>query len=318
MTEPTAPVAAAESIIGGHAILTAAFELGILGSLAGGTPRTAEDLAREHGLDARATRTVLSALAELDLIREVDGRYAAGADLPGLVRPMTELFGTLSDRLITGRPALAGDLPSEAGRLYEGLAATLGRVFSAVAEEVADRLAAPGLSILDAGAGAAPWTLAIVRKNPGCRVDAVDLPEVVPTTMQAVSEAGMATNYRITALDLLEEDPPARNYDLVVAANLFHLFDEPTAERLLRRVVDAARPAGQVAIVDSLTDQVSPERQRYVAVYAAHLLTRTATGQVHGSTSYRRWLETAGCHGFRRHDCTRFPLSLLIATRDPA
>jgi O-methyltransferase domain len=46
-----------------------------------------------------------------------------------------------------------------------------------------------------------------------------------------------------------------RRYDLALIANICHLFGENANLQLLRRVADALRPAGRVAIVDILATE---------------------------------------------------------------
>lgn len=310
------PVAAIEGVVAADAVLRTADQLGLLAAIAGDRT-TAGELAAGHGHDAGAVAVVLDALVALGLAEQDADGYRAHPQLPALVTTMRAGMATLPDRVRTGRPRLAGDRPGEAGELYGKLAATLGRFFRDVAEEVADLLAAPGLSVLDVGAGAAPWTRAIARRHPSTRVMAVDLQRVVPTTRAAVAHDGLADQFDIVARDVLADPVPSRDHDLVVAANVCHLFDAPTAERLVQRLAAAARPGGTVAIVDAVPDHDDPQRQRSVALYAVGLLTRTATGGVHRFAEYHEWLTAAGCSEVECHDCERFPSSLITA-RIPA
>ena len=64
-------------------------------------------------------------------------------------------------------------------------------VIARISEAPADLLAQPGLRVLDIGAGAAPWSLAIAAREPGSTVKAVDLPAVMRSTRTAVRKAGL-------------------------------------------------------------------------------------------------------------------------------
>lgn len=308
------PLAAVEAVVAADAALRTAEQLGLLAAIARG-PASADELA--DGRDADAVAIVLDTLVALGLAaHDVEG-YRAHPDLPSLVATMRTGLEALPDRVRTGQPRLAGNRPGEAAELYGELAAPLGTFFRDVAEEVADVVAAPGLSILDVGAGAAPWTRAIAAREPTAQVVAVDLPGVLPRTRAAVADDGLGEQFTFAECDVLAEPLPGDDHDLVLAANLCHLFDAATAARLVRRLAGAVRPDGTVAIVDAVPEHDDPQRRRSVALYAVGLLTRTATGGVHPLSDYASWLLAAGSDQVQRHDCERFPTSLITA-RIPA
>ena len=69
---------------------------------------TAEDVAREAGTDARATRIVLDSLPALALIEKRDGKYS--------LTPTAEVF------LVKGKPSYYGDFRHVALALWDGMA----------------------------------------------------------------------------------------------------------------------------------------------------------------------------------------------------
>lgn len=307
----TLPLAPVERVVVGNAVLVVADRQGILGAIAAGGSRTAGQVADELDIDEHATRVLLDALAEVGIVESNASGYQAHPGLPGLVGAMSTVTDTLGERVRTGQPHLSGDRPDEAGALYEGLVELLGAFFGEVAAEAAERLAAPRLRILDAGAGTAPWSRAIVRREPTCTVDAVDLPPVLPATRRAVADSGLEDRFHLVAADILADDLLTDRYDLVLAANLCHLFAPSTAGRVIGKLVSAAAPGGSVAIVDTVPEHDAADRRRYVALYAAGLLTRTASGGVHAFADYARWLQDAGAREVTRHDCTRFPTTII-------
>lgn len=309
----TLPIAAVERTVMAATVLEVAHRLDILTELAGATGHTAKQVADRRRLDERATQVLLDALVEIGIVERNESGYRAHAELPGLLATMRTGTETLGRRVRTGEPALSGDRPDEAGVLYEELVGLLGTFFAQVAGEIAERLAAPRLRILDVGAGAAPWSRAIAKREPTCTVDALDLPPVVPITRQAVTDAGLDDRFHYIEADILADDLVADRYDLVLAANLCHLFAPKTTEHVIGKLVTAARPGGTVAIIDAVPDHDAPERRRYVALYAAGLLTRTASGRVHTSDEYARWLRGAGARDVTRHDCTHFPATMIRA-----
>lgn len=311
----TLPVASVECTVMARAVLEVADRLGILAEIAGTGSRTVTQVADRRGLDVRATEVLLDALVEIEIVERDGSGYRADPGLPGLVRAMGTVTDALESRVRTGEPALSGDRPDEAGILYAGVVDLLGTFFAEVAPEAAELLAAPRLRILDAGAGTAPWSRAIVERETTCTVDALDLPRVVDATRKAVADAGLEDRFRYIEADILDDDLASDRYDLVLAANLCHLFDPTTTERVIRKLVTAARPDGTVAIIDVVPEHDAPDRRRYVALYAAGLLTRTSSGGVHTFGDYARWLRGAGARDVTRHDCRRFPTTVIRAQR---
>jgi hypothetical protein len=60
------------------------------------------------------------------------------------------------------------------------------------------------------GAGAAPWSLAIARRNPRCRVTALDLGAVLAVTRRAVATAGQADRFDYVSGDVFDGTRPPR------------------------------------------------------------------------------------------------------------
>jgi SAM-dependent methyltransferase len=295
------------------AAIASASELGVFAVLEE-RPADPVALAAACGVTERGAQALLAALAALHLVeREEDGRYRPAAS--GL-----EAFGAVlaSWRSISpalrGEPSQAGDTVAGAESLYPGLAPRLGAMFADSAARAADVLAEPGLHVLDLGAGAAPWSIALARRAPGCRVTAVDLPGVVPQTRLAVRATGLESRYRLVAGDAFDVDlGTGGRYDLALAANLFHLFDEDANRKLVRRLTDALRRGGRIAIVDVVPNE-RLDGPRAAVLYGLGLLQRTATGTIYPYSSYRRWLEEVGFEGaHRRAIGGPLPLTLITA-----
>jgi len=295
-------------------VVQTATRLGALARLDDGPVTTAE-LAAVCAVRERGARLLLAALAGLGLVESAGGGAwrAALPDLTGLAglpRMWAQLDGTLRE----GRPLVAGDTPDGAASFYAGAVAYLGTMLAAAAERAASLLpSAP--RVLDAGAGAAPWSLAVAARDPACRVTAVDLPVVVPSTRRAVSAAGHERQFRFLAGDLFEVDLGRGVYDLAIAGNLCHLFDEAANGRLLRRLHDALRSGGTLAVVDIIPD--GPPRPRWVALYELGLLLRTASGRVHPLAAYLDWLRDAGFQPPEQHRVVDQAQVVLLVARKP-
>jgi ubiquinone/menaquinone biosynthesis C-methylase UbiE len=174
---------------------------------------------------------------------------------------------------------------------------SIGSSRSNAADRAAVFLGSPGRRVLDVAAGAAPWSLAVAMRDPTVAVTALDLPEVVPATARSVESQGMADRYRFIAGDAFccDLDGP---YDLVLAANLCHLFDAAANVQLLGRLRDALAEGGRIAVIDVMPvgGEVPPPG---LALYQLSLVLRTRGGAAHPVSAYVDWLTRCG---YRRLD----------------
>lgn len=249
-------------------------------------------LATACAISERGAGLLLHALAGLGLVATgEDGSWrAALLGLAGL-GAASRCWGELTEAVRHGQPAILADTPAGAAALYPDTVPHLGRMLASAAERAARHLPA-GLQVLDAGAGAAPWSLAVAARNLACQVTAVDLPDVLPATRRAVAAAGRVAQFRFVGGDLFSVELDQAAYDLVIVGNLCHLFDEATNRRLLTRLAAALRPGGTLAVIDVVPDNQAGGRS--LALYELSLFLRTAHGQVHPLAAYERWLRDAG------------------------
>jgi SAM-dependent methyltransferase len=315
---PIAPAQAAalQEACAAAAAIHSAIELGVVARITE-APADPAAVAAECGVTRQGAEALLSALAGLDLLElGDDGCYRPAssglAELAELLRPWTSLGPALRGEW---RPADAATIAG-AESLYPRLVSQLGAFFRPSAEHAADLLAQSGMRVLDIGAGAAPWSLALAARDPSCRVTAVELPGVMTTTRDAVRRAGLGDRYESvegSAFDVEWGEPAS--YDLALVANLCHLFDMVANLRLVRRVARALRPGGRIAIVDILPNERG-DGPRPVVLYALGLLLRTGSGRIYPYSTFRRWLDEGGFEDARRHNLPGpFPCTLIAGRR---
>ncbi|MQB01363.1 MAG: methyltransferase domain-containing protein [Actinobacteria bacterium] len=305
-----------QKIVGGAAAIHAAAGAGLFELLAGGGS-SAGQAAEALGLEERATRRLLDVLVALGLAgADPDGVYRSTVEERTLIDDQLRMWDSLSEVLRNGVPPYRLDRPEGAQLVYPSLVGLLGRIKAEAARLAAARLARPHLQVLDVGAGAAPWSLALVAEEPSCRVTAVDLPAVLPATRTAVEAAGHASRFRYLAADLFQIELPKEAFDLAIVGSVCHLFGPNDNRRLLFDLFQALRPDGTVAIIDTLRDG---ETRREQAIYALGLLLRAPEGDVYPPSTYREWLLDAGFGAVEDVALTeRPPLTLVTARRPPA
>jgi SAM-dependent methyltransferase len=112
-------------------------------------------------------------------------------------------------------------------------------------------------------------------------------------------------------------DLPEEAYDLVLLANVCHLFDADRNRALLRRLRRVLRPGGTLAVVDALPSE-DPDERRLLVLYALGLRLRTVAGAVYPLASYSAWTEEAGLGPVDAVPLSRTPPLALLTCSAPA
>lgn len=279
-----------ERVLGGAAAVRAAVELGVLDELAGGA--TAVEVADRSGLAPDTTGRLVAVLAALGLVSRVEGgRYLTVDGVGPLLRRMMPAWDHLPEVLRGGDPPLRTDQPEGAAHAYPHVLELIAGSQQDLARTAARRLARPGLRVLDVGAGAAPWSLALVEREPTMQVTALDLPEVLAVTRRVVAREGRSPQFTYLPGDALAVPLPAGAFDLVVIGNLCHLFAADRNRALFRRLRPTLADGGTLAVLDGIGgDQSSLP----AACYLLGLALRAPEGDLHSLAAYRTWLTDAG------------------------
>lgn len=273
--------------------LQAATELGLIDCLARG-PQASTELARACSTDPAMTQLLLDTLASLGVVsRDARGRYELVVDGLALVTTIDRGWSHLAGVVRSGEPVARAHTAAGAAALYPDLVPSLATLFAPATERAAQLLAGGGPDVLDVGAGAAPWSIALARSSPGVRVTALDLPAVIVSTRRAVEAADLADRFRYLPADMNTCPLPRAAYDTVLLANVCHLFGDARNRALLRRLRPAVRPGGLLAIIDVLAPS-GPAAPSSISLYALGLRLRTARGAVHSLAAYQTWASDAG------------------------
>lgn len=296
-----------QGVIAQAAVVGAALDMHLLDALAQ-APLSVEGLAERCGAEPPATALMMQVLSELGVVVEAPGGRFSLALSPALLRKTQRMWSGLAARARGGTPALRVDA-ADAGAFYAEVTEILSDASQASAGWLAERLGDAGLDVVDIGAGASPWGLALASRH-DLHVTAVDLPQVLEVTRRAAVAAGVTDRFTVCAVDVLAAPLPRRAYDLALVAHVLHLFGEGDARRVLANVHTALRARGRVAVITHL------DRTPVSATYRLGLLLRTRHGRVYPFSAYASWLREAGFQGISRCDVPGpWPRVLITATR---
>lgn len=288
-------------------VAATAGELGVYDRLAEG-PATRKELVEELDLSDRGVGILLGVLEEMGLAREEpeDVYRITGSARGHLIDPETLDYqadalgfwlhnirlwaGHLPRALRSGEPVEeepGEEEPTEEERVARFMAAMANKnpdLVEAVVEATLER-APGGGRILDLGGGPGTFTRAFLER--GYEGVLFDTPEVIE---HVAGEYGLE---ELDGLELVEgdflESLPEGEFDIVLLANITHIYDADTNAELLARVAGKVAPGGVLAIMDFVRG-VSD----FAALFAVTMLMNTERGNTYGFRRYERWLEDAG------------------------
>ena len=284
---------------GAAQIYRGAQQAGILQALAG-EPANAAAVAQICGTALRPTALLLDGLSALGLVEPVGEAYALAPVARFLAGPYRDLgdayWSHLPAFLRTGEPIVRMDDPQESERHYQAQAQALAWMMGPSAEAAATALdiggSRRGLAVLDVGAGAAVWSLALARRDPITTVTALDWPGVLAIAQTAAADAGLQERFTTIAGDYHKVALPEAAFDLAILANVTHLETAAANRALFERLRRALRPGGEIVAIDVFP--VQPAGALPAALYDLGLALRTAGGRVHSAADLQAWLAAAG------------------------
>jgi SAM-dependent methyltransferase len=298
-------------VIQGHTrywTVATAVRLGVFAAIAAGR-RTGDEIATACRAEPLRLRVLLDALAGLGLLQRSGDLLALDPVATAFLVPDAPAY--MGD-LVLHSPGVEENWPSLATTIRHGVPShpvdddpvfwrALAHATFTVQYRLAARTAAVAelgggatpVRLLEIGAGAAPWTIALLEAMPRATAVVNDLPEVIGVTRSSVDKHGLASRVVYAAGDYRGLELPGDAFDFAVLANVVRGEGEAGAPALLCRVHDWLRPGGVALIADYFVDE-----ERTAALAALLLGVTMVANTRHGATftvrTYRAWLEQAG------------------------
>lgn len=282
--------------------LVAAIELGVFDALAPAPLRIDELAAHCDCVEGRLAPLV-DALVGVGLLeRDAADRYSLTRDaatflVEGAPRSMRELVvhspGPRANWESLASTARGARVPEPLDAAF--YAALVGA--TAPTQRTAAAALAPTLPaysrVLDLGAGAAPWTIALLEHAPAATATINDLPGVSELGRDAVVRAGLAARVDVVTGDYHSARFPDGAFDLVVLAHVLRAEPEAGVAALFAAARRALEPGGTLVVADYFLDddRRGPLNALLLGTTMAASIAGTST---HTEASHREWLAAAG------------------------
>jgi SAM-dependent methyltransferase len=303
--------------------LFVANEIGLFDKLAPG-PATLDQLAEFTGIARPRVRILADALVALGLIERQGNQYqngpVAAAFLSGAgpadLRPVLRFWNHLSYPMWT---KLEEAVRTGQGQGTMELSGEQQRIFSEGVEAIQ---AVPAMAlpttydfsrhrrVLDLGGGTGSWLMALLRHYPSLEGTLLDLPNAAAVARQRLAGDPAAQRAQVVAGDFFK-DPIPSGHDVVLIANVIHLFSAAHNLELLRRTRAHVSDGARLLLADFWTDATHTQPP-FAALMAGEFFVITGEGDVYSEEEARDWLQESGWQAVERKPLAG-PISLLVA-----
>ena len=280
--------------------------------------QSAEEIARQAGTDARATRIVLDSLPALGLVEKRDGRYFLTPAAEGfLVRGKPSYVGDfrhvalalwdgmahLKESLKTGKPFSRMDTGTEL-RVWEKLVLGIIVIAEPAAQALCDLLDIGSrrkrLKVLDIAGGSSIFGMTILSRDPTAQVTQLDWPNVNEVAKKANKERGLEGKIRFIDGEHRTAAIEANYYDLILASN-FCRFESPKGNQELFAKAHGALKPGGIFVVNDFVPNEERTEPTFALRFSVYTLTHTPEGECWTLSQYSEWLKKAGFSSIDTH-----------------
>jgi len=315
------------------AVLKTAIELDVFTSLGEGAD-TAATLAKRIAASERGVRILCDNLVIMGFLTKADNRYALTDESalflnrksPACLGSMSQFLGSerhrqnfdqLTEAVRKGGSAGNwGDNTKPNDELWTLFARSMAPLTVPSAEFIAGLLHAQEgkpMRVLDIAAGHGMYGVTVARKNPKAEIVAVDWPPVLEVAEENAKKFGVAERYSVRAGSAFETEL-GTGYDYALLTNIFHHFDVPTCEALMRRVHAALKPGGKAITLEFVPneDRVTPPT---TARFSLVMLANTDAGDAYTFSEYEKMFRNAGFAKSTLHQVPDMPQQVVVSER---
>lgn len=313
--------------------LKAAIELDIFTAIAEGA-NTAATLAARTNAAERGVRILCDFMAVRGFLTKEAGRYALTQESaiflnrrsPACLTTMIDFiaspwsrmnFATLTEAVRKGGTAnQTGDHTKPHEDVWVNFARSMAPLTVPNAEFIAGLTgAAEGkpCKVLDIAVGHGMFGITVAKRNPNARIVAVDWPAVLEVAKENAGKFGVADRYTTRPGSAFEVEF-GDGYDFVLLTNIFHHFDIPTCEKLMRRVHAALKPSGKAITLEFVPneDRITPPM---AAAFSLVMLAGTDAGDAYTFSQYEKMFANAGFVRTTLHPVPDMPQQVLVSEK---
>ena len=310
-------------------VLMTANQLGIFEKLAG-APVTAKQVADALSLSVKGTERLLNALVGMEVLVKEDNRFHLPEEWQKYLTEKGDHCMKQWIQLIYDILPVWTQLPEfvRSGNLIKSIMDMLGtdpenmRAFidamhdkGLKATEIIAREIPVGDAnhMLDVGGGPGTYSLEWAKLHNHLKATVFDIPPVLEAAKDYIKRYGLENRVDTLAGDFNKDDLGS-GYDLVLVANVLHMYDADLGQSLVNKAVTALEPGGRIILHGFCTNQEGtgplPD-----AMFNLNIGLLTEDGSAHAVDEMTRWLEKAGVSDIRHFRMEAVPTGVITGMK---
>jgi SAM-dependent methyltransferase len=168
-------------------------------------------------------------------------------------------------------------------------------------------------NMLDVGGGPGTYALEWAKLHNHLHATIFDIPPVLGVARDYIQRYGMEDRINTKPGDFTRDDF-GDGYDLILLANVIHMYGEDVGQNLIRKTYQSLEPGGRVVIHGFCTDQeeTAPVED---ALFNLNMGLLTESGKAHPVKEKMQWLEGEGFSEIRYFRVDAVPTGVITAVK---
>ena len=294
-------------------------------------PATAKEIADTLNLDPEATERLLNALTSLEIITKENQTYhlpkeahefltsGGSHSLQQWIQLSADLYpvwGQLSSFIKSGiliksiMEMLGGD-PHKMRAFTDAMHDKALKATWMIAREIP---IGDAKTMLDIGGGPGTYSLEWCKLHSHLKATVFDIAPVLEVAKNYIESYGLQDRVDTKPGDFHKDELGDSQYDLVLMANILHMYDADLSKALVTKAVKAVKPGGRIVIHGFCTDedQTGPMDD---TLFSLNIGMLTEGGRAHPVQEKIEWLEEAGVTDIYHFRVDAIPTGVVTATR---
>ena len=310
-------------------VLMTANELNLFDAIAD-RPVSAQAVADELSQSLKGTERLLNALAAMGLVNKTGDHYQLHAEWQpfvtrsgertmnqwiSLVSDHLETWSKLPDFIRTGQPirSLMDMLGNDPKKMRAFIDAMHNKALQATWRIARELPVGEAKRLLDVGGGPGTYALEWCKLHPHLQATVFDIEPVTQVAQDYIQKYGLQDRVQTVAGNF-NTDPLPSGCDLILLANVLHMYDADHAQQLVGKAAEALEAGGRLIINGLCTDagQTGPLMD---VLFYLNMGMSTEGGRAHPVPEMIQWLTDAGLSEPRHFRVEAMPPGVLTAVK---
>jgi len=294
------------------------------------SPASPDEVAKNLGLSLKGTERLLNALACMGIAIKNNGRFHLPAEWQRYLTKDGDHSVQQWIRLVADLMPVWLELPRfiQSGTMVKSIMDVLGNQPEEMRAFI-DAMHDKGLKatwmlarelplddvqkMLDIGGGPGTYALEWAKLHNRLKATIFDIPPVVEVAKTYIKRYGLEDRVNTLAGDFTK-DALGDGYDLILMANILHMYDEKVSQDLIRKAFKSLWPGGRIVIHGFCTDdeETGPLQD---ALFSLNIGMLTQGGKAHPVKEKIQWLEETGYQDIRHFRVQAIPTGVITGVK---